>query len=120
MIAFVLVLCLGCVNADIDKKEAGGMRFGKNITVRVMENEEIDFRYLQKVLDGEIKKVAPYFNLWNKEDLKKLIEYMKTNNYVIVSGEYTFNQSWSFEEGAFVTNGGEKLEILKFCAKTAR
>ncbi|MDR1066348.1 MAG: hypothetical protein LBL35_02785 [Clostridiales bacterium] len=114
----ILALCAGCAEPDIDEKGTDVMRFGKNITFKVAEDETVDFEHLQKVLDGEIKRDTPYFHLWSEEDLEKLIKYMETNNYVIVPGEYTFNQGWIFEDGAFVTNSGEKLEILRFRVKT--
>ena len=77
------------------------------------------------MLDKDIKKDVPYFDQWDSDEFKKLIEFMKENNYIIKPGKYTFNQAWGFEDGLFCIkrldkNGKisiEKREILKFRKK---
>ena len=93
------------------------MRFGKNITIFVSDDETIDADNLQEVLNGNIKKETPYFDQWDNDELKNLIDYMRENNYSIVPGQYTFNQAWGFRNGVFVLNNGEKREIFKYQIK---
>ncbi|MDR1350536.1 MAG: hypothetical protein LBJ59_07150 [Zoogloeaceae bacterium] len=119
--ALVLSLCASyavqsSVN-EVNGKESDVMRFGKTINLEITKDEMVDFEHLQKVLDGKIKKSTPHFDLLNRDGLKELIEYMKTNNYVIVSGKYVFNQGWKFEKGDFITNSGERREIFRFIVK---
>ena len=120
---FIFILTIGCNNFN-ENGDLTGMKFGKNITIIVSDDEIIDGDYLQRMLDGEIKKEIPYFDLWDNDELKNMIDYMKKNNFIIASGQYTFNQSWKFEDGTFIIrkikNGKiitEKCEIFKFQPK---
>lgn len=90
------------------------MKFGKNITITISEDEVIDSEHLQNVLNGTVKKDIPYFNLLDDDELAKLIEYMTENNLIIKPGKYTFNQSWKFDNGEFMLNSGEKRKIFEF------
>ena len=114
LLTFTFVLTTGCDNNSDGSGGLQGMIFGKNITITITDNETIDAEHLQKVLDGEVKKEMPYFDLWDNDELKKMIDYMNENNYIIIPGQYTFNQAWNFESGLFVLNNGEKREVFKF------
>ena len=123
LIKICLLLCLcvlvfaGCDKNSNESTGLQGMEFGKNITITVSETETVDAEYLQRVLDGEVKKDAPHFDLWDNGELEKMIAYMKQNDYMIAPGQYTFNQAWDFENGLFVLNSGERLEVFKFQTK---
>lgn len=117
MLCLLGLILVGCEN---NVKENDGLHetnFGKNLTITVSEDEIVDAEYLQKVLDGEIKKEVPYFDLLDEKELKNLIDYMAQNSYIIVPGQYTFDQAWIFENGMFVLNNGEKCEVFKFETK---
>ncbi len=113
-LSLVGLICVGCENTAQEDEGLHGEKFGKDLTITVTENECVDAEYLQKVLDGEIKKDVPYFDLWDEEELKELIDYMAQNEYVIIPGQYTLNQTWLFEDGMFVLSSGEKCEVFKF------
>lgn len=117
----MLVFVTSCNNNSNENGDLQGMKFGKDLTITVSDNEIIDSEYLQKVLDGEVKKDVPYFDLWDAQELKNLIDYMKQNDYMIIPGQYTFNQAWKFENGMFIIskieNGKtvpENQEVFKF------
>ena len=90
------------------------MRFGKELNVTVLENEIIDVEYLQSIYNGGTENDATKFALWDKKELKKMIDYMNENNLILAPGEYTFNQAWRFNDGLLVINNGEKREVFKF------
>lgn len=113
----VILVTAGCTKNADGNGGSHEMLFGKNISITISEGEIVDAVYLQQVLDGDVKKEVPYFDLWNKEELKKMIVYMDKNDYMIVPGKYTINQAWSFEDGKFVLNNGEKREVFKFQKK---
>ena len=92
---------------------------GKNITVVISDSESVDYKHLQKVSDGEVHKDVPYFDMMAEEELEKLIDYMEENNYIILSGTYTFNQSWKFNNGEFELPSGEKNKVFDFKQSTA-
>lgn len=117
LITLMLVFTIGCRNNTEGNGGLQGMKFGKNISITVSDNEVVDANYLQKVLDGEVKKEVPYFDLLDDKELKSLIDYMEQNNFIIVPGQYAFNQAWAFDNGVFVLNNGEKREVLKFKTK---
>jgi hypothetical protein len=124
LLLLILILSLVCVfvtcrnkilveNIELKKE----IYIGKHFTISVSENEIIDANYLQNVLDGKIRKDVPYFDLWNNNELKKLIDYMKCNNFIIAPGEYRFNQGWQFKDGIFFYwNGKEfdEFDVFKF------
>ena len=90
------------------------MRFGKNITIIITEEDIIDAVHLQKILDRELFIAEPYFDLWDNEELRKMIKYMKQNNYIIAPGKYIINQGWRFDDGLFINNNNEKFEVFEF------
>ena len=94
------------------------MHFGKKLIITISEGEIIDAEYLQQVFDGKTKRDKPSFDLWDKQEFKKMIDYMDKNNLILVSGEYTFNQSWKFDNGFLVSNNNEKHEVFKFKQKS--
>ena len=95
------------------------MIFGKELIITISEGEIIDAEYLQQVFDGKIKRDnKPFFNLWDKQEFKKMIDYMEKNNLILVAGKYTFNQSWKFDNGFFVSNNNEKHEVFRFKQKS--
>jgi len=114
-----ITLMAGCQKNPVVNggQEENMLRFGKKINITISDYEVVDAAHLQKVLDGKINKDVPYFDLWNKEELKKMIDFMKKNDYMIVPGKYTFNQAWRFEDGMLVLNNGEKREVFKFQKK---
>ena len=113
----ILCLCLcvvvlaGCAKNNETYSE---LRFGKKITITVTKYEVVDSAHLQKVLAGDIKKDVAYFDLWDEEDLEKMIKYMEENDFVIAPGQYTFNQAWRFDDGMLVLNNGEKRKVFSF------
>ena len=120
VITIVLFICMltGCTN-DFNPTGEDDMylMFGKNLEIVISENDIVDSEHLQEVLDGKIQKDVPYFDVWNDEELLKLIEYMADNNYTIVPGRYVINQSWRFSDGKFILNNGEKRAVFKFRKK---
>ena len=117
LLYFCLVILAGC---DINSNNDGGlqdMRFGKNITIDIADNETIDAEHLQKVLEGKYKIETPYFDLMDQEELAKMVEYMRQNDYITAPGKYILNQAWSFEDGVFILNNGEKRKIFEFQPK---
>lgn len=110
----ICILLVGCIHNTTEKGNEETMKFGKNITITILDNEFINSTYLQNVLDGVIKKDYPYFDSWDNDELAQLIEYMADNNYIIKPGTYTFNQTWGFDDGEFVINESEKRRIFEF------
>ncbi len=120
IITIVLLICMltGCNNDfNLTGEDDMYLMFGKNLEIVISENDIVDSEHLQKVLDGEIQKDMPYFDMWNDKELSKLIEYMSDKDYTIVPGRYVINQSWIFSEGKFVLNNGEKRVVFKFRSK---
>lgn len=117
LLVFIAVLMMSSSNNFNVNKEKQRMKLGKKLTIVVSDDEVIDAEYLQKVLNGEIKKEVAWFDLWDANELEKLINYMDINDYMIEPGEYTFSQAWGFSDGYFVLNNGEKQEIFKFKKK---
>jgi hypothetical protein len=123
LVLFYLLLSLcvpifgGHENTFFENRDFWNMKIGKNITVTITENETVDAEHLQRVFDGELKKEIPYFDLLDNDELKNMIDYMKQNDYVIVPGQYTFNQGWHFKNGVFILNSGKTLEVFKFQTK---
>ena len=111
---FALVLFSSCENIGSEKSDQQDMRFGKELNVTVLENEIIDVEYLQSIYNGGTENDATKFALWDKKELKKMIDYMNENNLILAPGEYTFNQAWRFNDGLLVINNGEKREVFKF------
>ena len=118
----LLFLCLfflvGCENYNNEKEKSREMHFGKELIITISEGEIVDAEYLQQVLDGKTKRDKPFFDLWDKQEFKKMIDYMKKNNLILVAGKYTFNQSWKFDNGFFVSNNNEKHEVFRFKQKS--
>ena len=111
-----LLLLTGC-DKNVENGGVDAMKFGKNLTITISEDEIVDANYLQKVLDKEIVKDIPYFDMWDNIELKKLIDYLAENDYFIKPGSYTFNQAWGFDSGKFVLNNGEEREVFKYQKK---
>ena len=111
-----IALMAGCEKKEVlnGGQEENMLMFGKKINITISEGEVVDAAHLQKVLEGKIHKDVPYFDLWNEKELKKMIDYMKKNDYMIIPGRYTFNQAWRFKDGMLVLNNGEKREVFKF------
>jgi len=101
-------------NSGNEKRSSREMYFGKTLTIAISENETIDADYLQRVLSGEVKRDSPFFDLWDTQEFIKLIDYMDKNDLILVPGEYTFNQSWKFDDGFLVLNSNEKREVFQF------
>gem|GEM_PF-4141921 len=114
----LVVLCLLMLfvykNSGNEKRSSREMYFGKTLTIAISENETIDADYLQRVLSGEVKRDSPFFDLWDTQEFIKLIDYMDKNDLILVPGEYTFNQSWKFDDGFLVLNSNEKREVFQF------
>ena len=108
-----MLIFSGCQKGNLQD-----INLGKDLTITVSENDIIDAEYLQKALDGEIKKDAPSFDLWDSEELMKMIDYMNENNLMLDTGKYTFNQSWKFDNGFLVSGDGEKHEVFSFKQKS--
>lgn len=72
------------------------LKIGKNLHITVRENEIVDAEYLSRVADGRIND-SP-FESWDNEEMPKLIEYLKKNDFIIEPGKYTINQAWPFEK----------------------
>lgn len=120
IITIILLACLmsGCYHADhLPEENDLNVTIGKDLAIVISENGVVDAEHLQMVLDGKIQKDVPYFDMLPDEELLKLIAYMEDNNYIIVPGRYEINQSWTFYEGKFVLNNGEKRAVLKFKKK---
>ncbi|MBR1970920.1 MAG: hypothetical protein IKA17_11270 [Clostridia bacterium] len=118
----LLFLCLlvlvGCENNNNEKENLREMYFGKNLTITISEGETVDAEYLQQMFDGKTKRDKPFFDLWDKQEFVKLIDYMDKNNLILVAGEYTFNQSWKFDNGFLVSNNNKKHEVFNFKQKS--
>ena len=114
ILILVCTSLVGCINNTIENKGGESIKLGKNITIVIPETEIIDSTYLQNVLDGAGGKNCLYFDAWEAKELAKLIDYMDDNNYIIKPGTYTFNQAWTFDNGEFVINNGEKRTIFEF------
>ena len=74
------------------------MKFGKDLTITVHNDETVDAKHLRCVLEGEIKKNEPYFDLWDAQELEKLIGYMEKNDFILVEGRYIINQTTTFDK----------------------
>lgn len=118
LLGYILTGCSSVSNQN-EKQIADLLSFGigKNLAIEIPEDEIVDATHLKKVLDGEIQKETPYFDIWNDTELLKLIEYMEDNNYMIVPGRYVINQAWKFSDGKFLVGIGEEREVLKFINK---
>lgn len=116
LFVIILIVLTGCEN-DTENGDLNAMKLGKNLTITISDDETVDANYLQKILDKEIVKDVPYFDMWDDVELKNLIDYLSINNYVIKPGTYTFNQAWGFDNGMFTLNNGEKREVFKFVSK---
>lgn len=114
VLSLVGLMCAGCVHTTQEEEGLHEVTVGKDLTITITEDACVNAEHLQKVLDGEIKKDVAYFDLWDEEELKELIDYMAQNEYAIVPGQYTLNQAWLFEDGMFVLNSGEKREVFQF------
>ena len=114
LLSLCIILFSGCKEDNHKIGDLEITNLGKNLTITVSENETVDSEYLQNVLDGKIKKDVPYFDLWDSSELAKMIDYMDKNNLALVEGVYTFNQTWTFEDGLLVSNDNEKHEIFNF------
>lgn len=117
LLALCLFILFGCENSNSEKDNLSKVNFGKNLTITVSDKETIDAEYLKQVLEGKIKRNSPFFDLWDNQELKKMINYMAENNLILVAGEYTFNQAWKFDNGFLVLNNNEKREVFKFRQK---
>ncbi len=122
----LLLLLTGCVlillsyNNKVEwgsNQQEMGLKFGKNLEIIISDDEVIDASYLKKVLDGEIVKDIPYFDMLGDTEFTKLINYMEKNDYIIQAGNYIINQAWQFEDDVFMLNDGKKKEVLKFKKK---
>jgi len=85
----------------------------------VAENESVDAAYLRNVLNGEIISEGnlPFWDLWDENELLKMIAYMEHNNFKIFPGAYTFNQASRFEDGLLRTPPGEKIQVFQYQSK---
>ena len=100
-------------------------------TLEVSENQIIDSKYFQKLLEFDTNTLNGHFDgsrsefgkfvvlrLNQDEELKKLINYMKENDYRIVPGKYKFlDENWVFDDGSFIFAIDGKLkktEVFKF------
>ena len=109
------------------------MAIGIYLYITIDSDEIVDAELLQKVMDFDIETarkgdcyhlydIEGFSNdLWNfrsydKKSSKKIIDYMKQNNFMIAPGRYTFNPIWLFDNGKFIY-GGKKFEIFKFKTK---
>lgn len=114
LVTLCLLIFVGCENVNNEKRSLREMYLGKNLTITISESETIDAEYLQQIFDGKSKRDKPFFDLWDKQEFLKLIDYMDKNNLILAAGEYTFNQSWKFDNGFLVSNNNEKHEVFKF------
>ncbi len=74
---------------------------GKELNIEIPKDTVVNAQHLQDVLEEKFKTDKPYFNLWDKDELKKMIDYMDKNNLIITPGNYKLNQAWKFENGQF-------------------
>ncbi|MCL2152619.1 MAG: hypothetical protein FWH57_06635 [Oscillospiraceae bacterium] len=68
---------------------------GKDLYFVVEEGQNVNYTFLS----------SDPLTLWKKDEKEKMIEYMKVNNFVLIEGQYTINQTTTFEEA---------LKIFKF------
>lgn len=76
---------------------------GKNIYITIHQNEIVDYKTLLK---SQEKKYN--FDLWSQKEREKLVEFMKSNNYIIEPGSYVINQASSFENAKNIFRFSEK------------
>ena len=114
----IIALMSGCEKISFEN-DFSNIRIGKSITITIAENEIVDAAYLQNVLSGKIVREGnlPFWDLWDKNELFKMIVYMEHNNFKIIPGTYTFNQASRFEDGLLRTPPGEKQQVFQFQSK---
>ena len=126
-ILLVGILCLSVLllifvynkssDITIKSKELRDLIIGKEITINISDTV-IDGEKLQNISecetnDSELSK----FNMMNEDAMSALIKYLNDKCYIIEPGNYTFNQSWHFENGHFILNNGNKIEVFKYKSK---
>jgi len=71
------------------------LKIGKELYIIVVDSDTINAEYLSEVANGTRDST---FELWDNKELRKLILYLKENDFIIEQGKYTINQAWSFEK----------------------
>jgi len=89
-------------------KELENERIGKDLTINISEEMEVDSSFINKVVHEKINCDGTFFGMIDDEECKKLVEYMSDNNLVIETGVYIINQTWNAEK---------IIETLKFREK---
>ena len=105
-----LIVC----STKLKNKNTNDIKIGKNITIEILDGENVSADYLRNILKGTTVESNPFFIMMDDKDLERLIEYMEENKYKIGAGTYTINQGWRFDNGEFVTWSGEKRKIFVF------
>ena len=96
IIVLIILLFIGSVlilNLNYIFKPSEELKIGKPIVLVVEKGQNMDFKAIENM------------DLWDKEQRKLLSNYMEKNNLRIVSGEYNYNQTTTFEKA---------LEIFRF------
>lgn len=78
--------------------------FGKELNINIYSDEIIDYLKIDTARMGN-GAPKPWFDIWDKSERKKLIEFMKNNNLKIKPGSYSINQADRFEK---------VLKVLRF------
>lgn len=109
--------------------ESAEMKIGKDLYITVSDNEIIDSTYLKNVFNFDIESTGKRLSdieeltnlgslrLWNSAEFEKMINYMDDNNFMILPGTYTINQTYKFKDGLFEIGNGKQCEIFKFQTK---
>lgn len=97
IVIFAITIFITIRNGILWQKEGlnTNLKIGKELYITIEDNNIIDAEYLSKVADGTNDSAL---SLWDSEELPKLINYMKKNNFIIEPGKYTINQAWPFEK----------------------
>lgn len=64
-------------------------KLGKELVVSVKQDDVRDYTFFEK---------NTYLELWDKNEREKMTKYMKSENLLIVPGEYSIKQGTKFEK----------------------
>ncbi|MDD4096321.1 MAG: hypothetical protein PHP22_08800 [Oscillospiraceae bacterium] len=96
-IILFVVLILVIVAIVYIYKIVENFNFGKSFVISVEEGEVIDYNAVNqdRYINGAQQM---WFDMIKDTERKKLVSYMKKNNYIIVPGKYDLRQGYKFKD----------------------
>lgn len=82
---------------------------GKTIYINISNNDVVDYKSIGMGKKDENGLSKQWFDMWDRIEREKLINYMDENNFIIKPGSYELNQTTYFEEALKIFNF-EKLK----------